>query len=542
MFGSLSRRQFLGTTIGALGAAAAGRGRALAARAQPNILLVLADDMGFSDAGCYGGEIETPNLDRLARGGLRYTQHYSTGRCWPSRASILTGYYAQQVRRDVVRDLDLGNRQSWAPLVSERLRVAGYRCYHHGKWHLDGAPLQNGFDHSYQLEDHDRFFAPKDQFLDGEPLPQPDPDSGFYVATAMADHCIQCLHEHHRRYSDRPFFSYLAFTSPHFPLHAFQEDIDRYRDRYRVGWDQIRRDRWLRMRGMGILDARLSEREYSIIPDWNLPEEELRRLIGPGEVSRAVPWHTLSGEQKEFQATKMAIHAAMVDRMDREMGRVLAELAAMGQLDNTLVLFASDNGASAEQIIRGDGHDPLAPPGSGASFLCLGPGWSTASNAPLRLHKSWVHEGGIASPLIVHWPAGIGGPGQLRHGVGHFVDLPLTLCELAGVEWSHEWAGATGPPTPGMSLAHTFEADRPVGHPTLWWHHNGHRALRAGNWKVVARAGQPWELYDLEADRTETRDLADSQRERTQGLASLWEREAEAYHEMARSENHSRGA
>ena len=533
MVGSLSRRQFLGAAIGALGASAMAN-RAKGAGARPNVLLILADDMGFSDAGCYGGEIDTPNLDRLARGGLRYTQHYSTGRCWPSRAAILTGYYAQQIRRDAVRDLGLGSRQPWAPLVSERLREGGYRCYHHGKWHIDGAPLGNGFERSYQLEDHNRFFAPQDHLLDGEPLPTPDPDSGFYVATAMADHCIECLEDHQRQHRGQPFFSYLAFTSPHFPLHAFQEDIERYRERYSVGWDQVRRDRWLRMREMGILDADLSEREYGTIPDWNLSETELLQQIGPGEVGRAVPWYSLSAEQKEFQATKMAIHAAMIDRMDREIGRVLDRLEAMGVMDDTLILFASDNGASAEQIIRGDGHDPGAPPGSGASFLCLGPGWSTAANAPLRLHKSWVHEGGISSPLIVHWPRGIGGRGELRRGVGHFVDLPRTFCDLADVPWSHEWAGAQGPPTPGASLAHTFAADLPIEHESLWWHHSGHRALRAGDWKAVARAGEPWELYNLEADRTETRNLVDLYPERVRELAVLWETEADAYHEMAK--------
>ncbi|MBD3176738.1 MAG: sulfatase-like hydrolase/transferase, partial [Armatimonadia bacterium] len=480
------------------------------------------------------GEIHTPNLNWLARGGLRYTQHYSTGRCWPSRAALTTGYYAQQVRRDALRDRGVGSRPPWAPLVSERLQEADYRCYHHGKWHIDGAVLDNGFDHSYRLNDHDRFFAPQNHLLDGEPLPTPDPGSGFYVATAMADHAIHCLRQHYRQHRDQPFFSYLAFTSPHFPLHALQRDIDRYRNRYLMGWDQVRRDRWLRMSRMGLIDAELSDREYDIIPGWNLPEEELQERIGPGEAGRAVPWYTLSREQREFQATKMAIHAAMIDRMDQEIGRVLDQLRAMGELDNTLVMFASDNGASAEQIIRGDEHDPDSVPGSGESYLCLGPGWSTAANAPLRLHKSWVHEGGIASPLIVHWPEGIGARNELRHGVGHFVDLPRTMCDVAEVEWTRDWDGATGPPTPGMSLAHTFERDRDVGHDTLWWHHDGHRALRMGKWKVVARAGQPWELYDLEADRTETHNLAGAYPERTEELAARWEREADRYYEQAK--------
>jgi len=487
--------------------------------ARPNILLIMADDMGYSDAGCYGGEIETPSLDALAEGGLRYSQFYSTGRCWPSRAAILTGYYAQQVRRDVFEDTKLGSRPEWAPLLPAMLKEADYRCYHSGKWHIDGEPLDNGFDHSYALHDQDRFFSPTKHFLDGEALPQPSSDGSYYATTAIADHAIETLKEHAAQYGDKPFFHYLAFTAPHFPIQAIQSDIDKYRKHYLHGWDEVRESRWKRQKSMGLIDSPLSDLDPEIIPPYNLSEDELEDRIGAGEAARAVQWDTLNETQRHFQAEKMAIHAAMVDRVDQEIGRVLARLKEMNAYDNTIIFFVSDNGASAEQIIRGDEHDKSAVPGSAESYLCLGPGFSSAANTPFRLHKSWTHEGGISSPLIIHWPKGLSARGEIRHQIGHFIDIVPTVLELAAVQRSKP-DGAPEPP--GRSLVPSFLTDNSVHHPYLWWHHDGRSAIRDGNWKLVSREDGNWSLYFMETDRSESEDRYATEFDEAERLRKLW--------------------
>jgi arylsulfatase len=480
--------------------------------------------MGFSDAGCYGGEIATPNLDRLAAGGVRFTQFYNTARCWPTRSALMSGYYAQQIHMDPPR----GKLPPWTRLMPHYLKPLGYRCYHSGKWHVPGAPLvvaDGGFDHSYRMEDYNRYFGPQKHLEDDRPLPPIKPGTDFYLTTFLADHAIKCLREHAAKYPTRPFFQYLAFTAPHFPLQARAEDIARYRERYRKGWDAIRAERYQRQRQMGLLACGLSPRDSHTVPDWNLSAEELAQRIGPGEAARAVAWKELSPEQQEFQATKMAIHAAMIDRMDREIGRVLEQVRAMGAAEHTLVLFASDNGASAEQIIRGDGHDRTAAPGSAKTFLCLGPGWSTAANTPLRLHKSWVHEGGISTPLIACWPRGISARGELRHAPGHVIDIVPTLLDLAGAHPSPTWKGATPPPLPGRSLAPALGRDVPIPRDFLFFSHYDNHALRMGDWKIAATRVDPraWQLFDLARDRSETVDLAAQQPERVRAMTARWQ-------------------
>ncbi len=502
---------------------------------KPNILIILADDMGFSDIGCYGGEVVTPNIDALAHDGLRFTQFYNTARCWPSRAALLTGYYAQQVRRDTVPGVASGAkgvRPEWARLLPQMLQPLGYRCYHSGKWHVDGKPLENGFDHSYDIEDHNRNFNPHDIFEDDIKLPPIQPNSGYYTTTAYADHAIKCLKEHAEKYSDRPFFEYLAFTVPHFPLQAPAEDIARYRDKYRKGWDVLREERWQRMKSMGIVNCALSALEPNIGPPYAFPADVAK--IGPAEVNRPVPWNTLNAEQQDLQATKMSIHAAMVDRMDQEIGRVLAQVKSMGALDNTIVLFLSDNGASAEMMVRGDGHDRSAPPGSAATFLCLGPGFSSLANTPFRRHKTWVHEGGITTPLVVHWPKGIAARGELRNTPSHLIDIVPTLLELVGAKAPETWNGKPVPPPPGKSLVPALAKDVTVPHDYLWWQHEANRALRVGDWKIVAAgADSPWELYDLSTDRSEQHDLATEQPDRTKELAALWTKHTEEFRALA---------
>lgn len=506
----------------------------LAQAAPPNVLIVFADDMGYSDIGCYGGEIETPNIDALAAGGLRFTQFYNTARCWPSRAALMTGYYAQQVRRDTVPGTvgSKGRRPAWAPLLPAMLKPLGYRCYHTGKWHIDGQPMQNGFDHSYDLEDHDHNFGPKRHFEDGVALPAVDPQSGFYTTTAMADHAIKCLREHAEKHAGQPFLSYLAFTVPHFPLQAPAEDIARYRERYRRGWEVTRAERWARLQKAGLVAGELSAVEREVGPPYHFPEA-LQKL-GPHEVNRPLPWSDLTEAQRAFQMDKMAIYAAMVDRMDRETGRVLEQIRQMGAFENTIVFFCSDNGSSAEMMVRGDGHDPHAAHGSASSYLSLGPGWSTVANTPFRRHKTWTHEGGIATPLVVHWPKGIAAKGELRTAPSHLIDLVPTIFELAGAPVP-KLAGA--PPLPGRSLVPTFAKDAAVPRETLWWMHEGHRALRVGDWKITGLKDGRWELYDLAKDRAESRDLAAEKPEKLRELADLWEKQWAQIQDDAKAES-----
>jgi arylsulfatase len=469
---------------------------------KPNVVIILADDLGFSDLGCYGGEIQTPNLDRLAADGLRFTQFYNTARCDPSRAALLTGYYAQQVNRDPP-----GRRPKWATLLPNLLRPAGYHSYHSGKWHLDGPVRKGGFERSYLVVDQDRYFGPRNHQLDDMALPQPKPEDHYYSTTAIAQHAIAWLTEYHAAHPGEPFFLYLAFTCPHFPLQARQEDIARYRSQFRDGWDILRQRRLERMRQLGIVDCELSARTPDV-PAWN----------------------SLGAKQKDAWEWHMAIHAAMVDCMDREIGRVLDQLRQTSPWENTLILFCSDNGASAERFVRGDGHDSAALPGSAKTFLCLERPWANLANAPLRKSKIFTHEGGISTPLIVHWPRGFKARGELRHTPGHFVDLVPTLLELAGLAAPATWNGAPRPPLPGRSLVPAFAKDATIPRDFLYFHHRTNRALRVGDWKIVASgADEPWELYDLAKDRSETYDLAGRYPERVKELATIWTQHDEEF-------------
>jgi arylsulfatase len=517
-----------------LSLAIAGFDRAAAREPQPNVLLIVADDLGYSDLGCYGGEVETPNLDALAAGGLLFTQFYNTARCWPTRGALLTGYYAQQIRRDTLERIPSGSRgvrPAWARLLPEMLRPAGYRCYHSGKWHIDGPRLAAGFDRSYSLEDHDRYFSPRNHFEDDRRLPAVQPDGDFYATTAIADHAIQCLKEHAREHAEHPFFSFVAFTAPHFPLHARPEDIARYRDKYTCGWDEVRRRRWERMKSAGIISCGLSPLERDVGPPYHFPDA-LEKL-GPGEVNRPLAWNELTDQQRAFQAAKMAVHAAMVHRMDLEIGRLVEELRKMQALDNTLILFLSDNGASAEIMVRGDGHDPSAPAGSAASYLCLGPGWSSAANTPFRRHKTWVHEGGIATPLVVHWPQGISARGELRHHPAHVIDIVPTLLETCRIQRSSHAEEKPVPPLPGQSLVPAFARDGSLAPRELWWLHEGNRAIRVGDWKLVAGKDAAWELFDLAADRSESNNLADKHPDKVRELEALWNQRLAEFRALA---------
>lgn len=495
---------------------------------RPNFLVIIADDMGYSDAGCYGGEISTPNLDRLAEGGIRFTQFYNTARCWPTRSALVTGYYPQQIRRDSLPGAPSGfggrgKRPDWAKTVADYLKTAGYRTYHSGKWHVDGDPVKNGFDRSNQTTRGPGFF---------ETIKKKSRDPEYYETIETADFAIECLSDHESSHSEQPFFAYVAFRAPHFPLHALPEDIDRYRDRYTKGWDALRKERHDRQQELGLAVAELSALEPQVGPPYAFPDQI--EQLGSGEINRPIPWDNLSDEQKQFQAIKMAIHAAMVDRMDREIGRILEQLNRMNAMDDTFICFLSDNGASAEIMVRGDGHDPSAAMGSAETYLCLGPGFSSAANTPFRRHKTWVHEGGISTPFIVHWPKGLKANNELRSTIAHVIDITPTILDLAGVKVETEGA----PPMSGKSLKSALQNDTADVHDELWYYHEGNRALRQGNWKIVfaddANAGKrgvdkedkfgvAWSLYDLSTDRAEQKDRSTAEPERVKEMATRWE-------------------
>ncbi|CAN0032833.1 unnamed protein product, partial [Chrysoparadoxa australica] len=365
------------------------------AQDRPNIVIIMADDLGFSDLGCYGGEIKTPVLDQLAEGGLRFTQFYNCGRCWPTRSSMLSGYYPQQVNVDGKRDAF----PQWGQLMPHHLKQVGYKSYHTGKWHIPNVKeivAEGGFDKSYHLMSYDNHFSVKKHFLNDKELPAINGDAKFYSTAAITDYALRFLREHEQASADSPFFMYVAYITPHFPLQAPKEEIDKYRDGYLDGWNVLKEERYKRQKALGLDLGENSPFEYFVTAPWSWPDHSLKDSI-PGEMRLAKPWDQLNEIEKDLQATKMAIHAAMVGRIDQEIGRILDQLKANNNMDNTLVLFLSDNGASAEQIIRGEGHNHDMELGCEGTYLCLGPGFSTASNTPFRRHKFWTHEGGIAT-------------------------------------------------------------------------------------------------------------------------------------------------
>ncbi len=509
---------------------------AQATKSPPNIILILADDLGYSDLGSYGGEIKTPRLDALAHNGLRFTQFYNTGRCWPTRAVLMTGYYAQQVGIDPRIGKDW---PSWLTLLPPQLNAAGYRSYTSGKWHLHHTSGHEsaGFSRSYQLRDHDRFFSPERHFEDGQPLGVTKREEGKYTTRDIATRAIGYLWEHVAHDDESPFFLYLAFTAPHFPLHALPEDIAKYKGRYDGGWDKLQQERKARLKELGIYDGELARMRSDVVAPWSLSQEELEEQIDSGELGNAVPWSDLNETQRAFQAGKMEVHAAMIDRMDQEIGRVMDHVASMGEADNTIVLFLSDNGATAEQINRGDRHIPGAVSGSADSYLALGPGWSTAANTPFSLHKHWNHEGGISTPFIVSWPEGINARGEFRHLPAHAIDVVPTLLDLAGAWPTADYNRRKHPPSdephplPGQSLVDAFAGEPDWLDRPLYFEHAGNRALRLGDWKLVMRRDNMnrWELYNIAEDRAELKDLALYHPEKLAQLVQIWEHQEVAF-------------
>ena len=498
-----------------------------AAPEKPNIVIIMADDMGFSDLGCYGGEIQTPHLDGLAAGGLRFTHFYNTGRCCPTRASLLTGLYPHQAGMgNMVRDQNLlgyrGQLNRDCVTMAEVLGSAGYFTAATGKWHLtrydnpkdpaadrDSWPIQRGFHKFFgTLPGGGSFFDPKGLTRDNEAI---HAGEDFYYTDAISDEAAKFVKS--AADLNKPLFLYVTYTAPHWPLHALKEDIARYRQTYAKGWDVLRRQRHRRMIDMGLVEQRwkLSPRDHRVRA-W---EEELNR---------------------KWQIERMAVYAAQIDRMDQGIGRIVEALRQTGQLDNTLLLFLADNGGSSEIIAPRelpDGHPQSrfgnrkdVMPGGPDTFSSYGIGWANLSNTPFRKYKTLQFEGGLASPLIVHWPANIDARRNhsLVHDHAHLIDLMATAVDVSGATYPQTFNGRPIQPAEGKSLLPTFDGKSLVRDEPLFFEHIGHRAVRQRQWKLVCRGPYAkWELYDMLADRTELNDLADQQPERVRQMVASWD-------------------
>ena len=491
----------------------------------PNILYILADDLGFSDLGCFGGEMDTPNLDNLGYNGLRLTQFYNTGRCCPSRAAILTGQYPHLVGLGHMTTNDLGKPgyrgvvSKDAQTIAQALKAGGYRSFIAGKWHLGTPdPTQHGFEEFYgTLVSAKRFFDPDHLVrLPKSRKARQYPEGQFYATDAVTDHALDFINIA-RETPDKPWFLYLAYNAPHFPLHAFKEDIAKYADRYHGGWDQLREERLKRMK------------EMKIVPkDTKLTPRSTWRNYGETKTGTNPAWKSLSKDRRLDLARRMAIYAAMIDRMDRQIGRIIADLKCKGEFENTLILFTSDNGACFEWdpfgfdilssnqniLYKGKDLDKMGEPGT---FHSVGSGWANASNTPWRMYKHFNHEGGIASPGILHWPKGLKmESGQILHKPAHIIDLLPTALAAAKVPYTGEL------PLPGTDMLEYLRQDCPSDR-TLYFEHQGNRAIRSGNWKLVAFDDEPWELYDFSKDRTESNNLAKSHPEKVKELSQSWD-------------------
>ncbi len=518
----------------------------------PNIVIILADDLGYSDLGCYGGEIHTPSLDKLAHEGLRFTQFYNTSRCCPTRASLLTGLYPHQagVGRMTMDAGEPGYRGFLTDntvTLAEVLKQAGYHTGMVGKWHVSLTerleeekqlqwlahqkdygdfsdtttyPTARGFEKYYgNIWGVVDYFDPFSLVNGKEPVKTVPKD--YYHTTAIGDSAVAYVEQFSQ--DEKPFFLYVAHTAPHWPLQALPEDIKKYEDVYKIGWDSIRHRRYERMIDMGLLDKKSAKLSAKLFPElqWNHNKD--------------IAW----------DARAMAVHAAMVDRMDKTIGQLMDKLEETGKMDNTLIIFLSDNGASYERPSEyGPGFDragstrqgekvvfPVnkeAMPGPQTVHAGIGPVWANVANTPFRYYKSKVYEGGIATPFIVHWPAGIREQGSFVRQPGHVIDLMATCLQLANAQYPKTFEGHQITPTPGKSLLPAIEGKGPIGHDFLFWEHFGSRAIRQGDWKLVRLDNKSaWELYNLAKDRTETNNLAKQYPEKVAALKKLWQQEAE---------------
>lgn len=545
---NLGRRQFikdLGLGSAALATAALGSGWAIAADKKadkkgdrrPNIVLILADDMGYSDIGCFGGEMETPAINRLAGRGLKFRNFHNGARCCPSRASLLTGLYpAQTGVGDMLGDDHepgyRGDLNGHCVTIAEALRPAGYRTYATGKWHVtrflppDGSqhnwPLQRGFDRYFGvINGADSYFEPNTLLLDNQPI-QPKP--GSYLTDSIADHAVQFIRDHGSSHRDQPFFSYVAFTAPHWPLQAHEADIAKEHGRFDAGWDALREQRYRRMIDMGIVDPRwkLSPR-FRTVPSWS------------------------DAPNKPWELRRMEVYAAQIACMDRGIARITGELERQGIMDNTLLVFLSDNGACAEELTPSWEHyllhggeqvsraktlsgrpveftnDPSVMPGPDYTYQSYGHSWANVSNTPYRLFKSYTHAGGINTPLIVHWPERIHAKGDIRDQPGEIIDLMATFLDVSGATYPSTRDGVPVLPFEGKSLVPTF-ANHHIDRDAIYFEHEGNGAVLTNDYKLVRRGKRRWELYDVRTDRTELNNLAALKPSLVDQLSSQWTR------------------
>jgi len=463
--------------------------------ARPNVVLIMADDLGFSDLGCYGSEIETPNLDVLAAKGLRFSQFYNTAKCHSSRVSLLTGLYCDQAG---------GASLSRGATIAEVMTRAGYSTSMVGKWHLTKQPTDFGFERYWgHLSGATNFFTGDNTFrLNGEEWSVPKMLNGrpFYTTHAITDFALEFLDE--AAASDKPFLLYTAFNAPHYPLQAPKEEIEKYNGRYDAGWDVLRKSRYQRQLDSGLLSQK-----------WKLSPR-------PGHIPA---WKSLTDEERAWEADRMEVFAAMVDVLDQNVGRLVKHLKDKGVFENTLILFCSDNGACPFERTRGKNLKPWDP----ESYWTYDASWAHAGNTPFRLYKQNQHEGGISSPMIAHWPNGLKTkPGSVTGQPGHLVDFMATFIDLAEAEYPSEIGGRKVDPLQGKSLLPIFRNETREGHEQLYFHFGSDRALRQGPWKLVSAKLGKWELYNLDEDRTELNDLSKKQPERVAAMSAEWFRVA----------------
>ena len=545
----MERRDFIRTlTTGSVGltglAGASVKGsRQPANPGRPNILVILADDMGYSDIGLFGSEIRTPNIDRLGSNGVSFNQFYNAARCCPTRASLLTGLYPHQsgiglMLQDLNKPGYRGELSDNSVTMAQALKANGYSTSLAGKWHLTNVkrqetkenwPLQRGFDRFYGfMYGACDYYKPVGLTYGNEYIEPEERD--FYFTDAITDHALEFMGEHIQ--GEQPFFQYLAYTAPHWPLHALEEDINRYEGTYDVGWDQIREQRY-----QNLLKNNILNEEYPLAP----------------RDPRINAWE--KEEHRNWEARRMAVYAAQVDRMDQNIGRVLNYLEKKGELDNTLIFFLADNGGAAERLSEGwsylpavsektrdgrpvkVGNKPDVMPGPPDTYQSYGIGWANASNTPFRLYKHWIHEGGISTPLLMHWPKGITRPGHMDRDRGHIVDIMKTCMEAAGAEYPDTYDGHSIQPMEGLSLTPAMDGKSRELHSEIGWEHHGNKALRSGDWKLVYRretdwefSGMPsgqWQLYNVEQDRTELKNLANEQPEKLKEMKELYQKWAD---------------
>ena len=458
---------------------------------RPNIVMIMADDLGFADLGCYGSEIKTPNLDALAASGLRFSQFYNTAKCHSSRVSLLTGLYCDQAG---------GASLNHGATIAEVLGSAGYSTTMVGKWHLDKEPTDFGFERYWgHLSGSTNFFVGNDSFrLNGEKWAVPAKLNGrrFYTTNAKGDFALDFLNEVTKE--DRPFLLYAAFNAPHYPLQAPEEDVKKYKGKYDCGWDELRTQRHNRQIDSGLLPAK-----------WKLSPRP----------STVPAWDSLDADEKHWEARRMEVYAAMVEVLDRNIGRIISALKEKGVFDNTLILFCSDNGACPfERTKRRD-----LEPWDAESYWTYDASWAHAGNTPFRLYKQNQHEGGISSPLIVSWPNGLKTePGAITRQPGHLVDLMASFVDVSGAKYPTKVGERTIDPLQGKSLLPIFQGKKRVAHETLYFHFGTDRALRQGPWKIASAKLGRWELYHLDDDRTETNDLSQSNPERVEAMSKVW--------------------